>query len=169
MAVVGQHVEQQGGAQDIGAGVVANPVHGLAGPGLRRQMDHRIDIAQGQNPIPALADVAAHYLHVMFLQQSTQLGLGDPRPWICGLRLSNRRTVMPRRTNVRASASPMNPSPPVIRTFWPILDLNLFGINSALIYPVSCFTDLEESLIYPGSLLPPDIRPGCWRALRLQS
>ena len=75
MAVVGQHVEQQGGAQDIGSGIVANPVHGLPGSRLRGQMNHRSNVTQGQNPIPALADIAPHDFYTVFLEQSAQLGL----------------------------------------------------------------------------------------------
>ena len=74
MAVVGQHVEEQGGAHDIGTGVVANPVHGLPGSRLRGQMDHRSNVTQGLNPIPPLADIAAHHLDTVFLEQSAQLG-----------------------------------------------------------------------------------------------
>ena len=75
MAVISQHVEEQRGSQHIRAGVVANPIHGLAGPGFRCQMDNGSDIPQGLNPVPALANVAPHYLDVVLLKQRTQLGL----------------------------------------------------------------------------------------------
>ena len=58
-------------------------------------------------------------------------------PWICGLGLSSSRTVIPRRINVRASSSPMKPSPPVIKTrSGHTSDLNLFAINVARYYRV---------------------------------
>ena len=77
MTVVGQDVEQQGSAKDIGAGVVANPVHRLACSRLRSQMNDRRDVVQGRNPILALADIATDDLYVLFLEQGSQLGLGN--------------------------------------------------------------------------------------------
>jgi hypothetical protein len=75
VALVSQHIEQQGSTQDIRSGIVANPVHGLTGSGFRGQMNHGTDIPQGQDPIPALAYVTPHHFYIVLLEQRTQLGL----------------------------------------------------------------------------------------------
>ena len=75
MGLVSQHVEQQGSTQDICSGIVANPVHGLTSSGFRGQMNHGIDVPEGQDPIPALADVTPHHLYFVLIEQSTQLRL----------------------------------------------------------------------------------------------
>ncbi len=77
VVVVGQDIEQEGSTQDIGAGIVANPVHGLACSCLRGQMDHRSDIAQGRNPVPAAADIATNHLHVGSPSRVPSSGLRD--------------------------------------------------------------------------------------------